>query len=85
MADDLLYNSVNTYSIPLFNYKVELGSTIHPEHIGVFHQGNREAIRNFWTTQGSKFNIEELMDLNPYLGRITENTLNKEPDGNAAS
>ena len=78
VADDLLYNSGNTYSIPLFNYKIELGSTIHPEHIGVFHHGNREAIRNFWMTQGSKFGIEELMDLNPYLGRVTENSAAQE-------
>ena len=78
VADDLLYNSGNTYSIPLFNYKIELGSTIHPDHIGVFHQGNREAIRNFWMTQGSKFSIEELMDLNPYLGRVTENSAAQE-------
>ena len=78
VADDLLYNSGNTYSIPLLHYKIELGSTIHPEHIGVFHQGNREAIENFWVTQGSKHTIDELMDLNPYLGRVTESSASQE-------
>ena len=74
VADDLLYNSGNTYSIPLLHYKIELGSTIHPEHIGDFHQGNRDAIEQFWTTNGAKFTIEELMDLNPYLGRTVESS-----------
>jgi len=78
VADDLLYNSGNTYSMPLFHYKVELGSSIHPDHIGVFHTGNRDAIENFWTTSGSKFTIDELMELNPYLGRTIENSAAQE-------
>jgi len=78
VADDLLYNSGNTYSIPLLHYKIELGSSIHPEHIGAFHHGNREAIENFWVTQGSKHTIDELMDLNPYLGRVTESSAAQE-------
>ena len=74
VADDLLYNSGNTYSIPFLLYKIELGSSIHPDHIGAFHQGNRDGIQNFWVTSGSKFDIDELMDFNPYLGRITESS-----------
>ena len=37
VADDLIYNSGNTFSIPLFLYKIELGSSIHDLHIDVFH------------------------------------------------
>ena len=33
-------------------------------------------------TQGSKFGIEELMDLNPYLGRVTENSIAQEAQEN---
>ena len=80
VADDLLYNSGNTYSIPLLHYKIELGSSIHPEHIGVFHQGNRDGIEQFWTTNGSKFGIDELMDLNPYLGRTIESSSTPKPE-----
>ena len=46
VADDLIYNSGNTYSMPLFLYKLELGSTIHPEHIDAIHKGNREGQYN---------------------------------------
>ena len=80
VADDLLYNSGNTYSIPLLSYKIELGSSIHPEHIGAFHLGNRDAIHNFWVTSGSKFTVDELMDLNPYLGRTIESSAPPQPE-----
>jgi len=49
-----------------------LGSSIHPEHIDVFHRGNFEAQSNFWNNAGAQIGIDELMDYNPYLGRVTE-------------
>ena len=39
VADDLIYNSGVTYAIPLLLYKTELGSSIHPEHVDIFHKG----------------------------------------------
>ena len=74
VADDLIYNSGNTYSIPLLLYKTDLGSTIHPEHIDAFHVGNYKAQLNYWTTNGARMSIREQMDYDPYLGRITENS-----------
>ncbi len=74
VADDLIYNSGNTYSIPILLYKIELGSSIHPDHIDTFHRGNHQAISNFWVTSGSNYPIDELMDYNPYLGRVTESS-----------
>ena len=74
VADDLLYNSGNSYAIPLLLYKVELGSAIHPEHMGVFHQPNFEAQMNYWTAKGSDMTIDELMDFDPYLGRIVDSS-----------
>jgi hypothetical protein len=56
----------------LLLYKIELGSSIHPDHIDIFHRNSYNAIRNFWETQGSQFTIENITDYNPYLGRITE-------------
>ena len=38
VADDLIYNSGNTFAIPLFLYKIDLGSDIHDIHIDVFQQ-----------------------------------------------
>jgi len=74
VADDLIYNSGNTFSIPLLLYKMELGSSIHQEHIDLIHRGNHQALSNFWVTNGSNVNIKEYMDYDPYMGRITENS-----------
>ena len=78
VADDLIYNCGNTFSIPLLLYKMELGSSIHQEHIDWIHKGNHQALTNFWVTNGSNVNIKEYMDYDPYLGRITENSNQKQ-------
>jgi GR25 family glycosyltransferase involved in LPS biosynthesis len=72
VADDLIYNSGNTYAIPLFLYKIELGSSIHPEHIDVFHRASHDGLREYWQQSGPNMKIDELMNYDPYLGRITE-------------
>jgi len=74
VADDLVYNSGNTYAIPLLMYKVEFPSAIHQDHVDFFHQNNHEAIWNWWKQKGSDMNIKELMDYDPYLGRVTLNS-----------
>ena len=75
VADDLIYNSGNTYSIPLFLYQTELGSSIHPEHVDIFHKSNYSAILNFWTQMGPNIDIKDYMDYDPYLGRVMQNSL----------
>ena len=75
VADDLIYNSGNTYSVPLLLYKIELGSSIHPEHIDAFHRGNHDGLLNFWSQQGAQLSVEELMDYDPYLGRVVESSV----------
>ena len=74
VADDLIYNCGNTFAIPLFMYKIQLGSSIHPEHVDVFHKQNHDALWNFWEQQGSSHILGNLMNYNPYLGRVTENS-----------
>ena len=74
VADDLIYNAGNTYAIPLLVYRHELGSTIHPEHIDVFHKGNYEAQTNFWAQNGSNIDIKDYMNYDPYIGRTAENS-----------
>ena len=74
VADDLLYNSGTTYALPLLLSKIELGSSIHPEHLDVFHKGNYEAQYNFWSQKGAQMSIDELMDYDPYLGRVSESS-----------
>ena len=72
VADDLIYNSGCTYATPIFLYKIELGSTIHPDHVDIFHKNSYNAILNFWETQGSQLSIDQITNYDPYLGRITE-------------
>lgn len=72
VADDLIYNSGNTFAIPLLLYRTELGSSIHPEHVDVFHIKNHDAQANFWEQTGASVDIREYMDYNPYLGRVSE-------------
>tara|TARA_Y100001937_G_scaffold37035_1_gene52884 strand:+ start:530 stop:1324 length:795 start_codon:yes stop_codon:yes gene_type:complete len=71
VADDLIYNSGVTYAIPLFLYKLEMGSSIHPEHVDAIHKGNRDGQYNWWQQEGINFNIKDLMDYDPYLGRVS--------------
>lgn len=77
VADDLIYNSGNTFSIPLFLYKIELGSSIHPEHIDVFHRASHDGLFEFWQKQGCDMSIDTLMNYDPYLGRITQPSQNE--------
>jgi hypothetical protein len=77
VADDLIYNSGNTYAIPLLLYKTELGSSIHPEHIDIFHKGNFNAQSQFWEQNGANVDIREFMQYDPYLGRMVEAENNK--------
>jgi hypothetical protein len=74
VADDLLYNAGNTYALPLLLYRTELGSSIHPEHVDVFHKKNYESQWNFWETSGSKMSLADMVNYDPYLGRVTEPT-----------
>ena len=74
VADDLIYNCGLTYACPLFLYKTELGSSIHSNHINLFHKTNYEAILNFWKTQGCQMSVDQLTDYNPYVGRVSENS-----------
>ena len=71
VADDLIYNCGRTYAIPLFHYKIEMGSSIHPEHIEVFHKGSHKGILDHWRENLAQMEDQNvLFDYDPYLGRI---------------
>ena len=74
VSEDTILETGKTYTIPLFLYNMALGSTIHSEHIGVFHQGPHAALTNYWQQQGPSVDIREWMNYDPYLGRVTENS-----------
>ena len=71
VADDLIYNSGNTFAIPLFLYKIELGSTIHKEHVDIFHKSSYEGLWNFWKNDAVKIEDWKLLfDYDPYFGTL---------------
>ena len=71
MADDLIYNSGNTFSIPLFLYRLQMGSSIHKEHVEVFHRSSYEGLDNFWKNQAREIqNWDVYFDYDPYFARI---------------
>jgi len=77
VADDLIYNSGVTYATPILLYKIQLGSSIHPEHIDAFHRQSHDGIRNFWEQIGSDMTVDKITEYNPYLGRVSEPTPQK--------
>ena len=68
VADDLIYNSGNTFAIPLFLYKIELGSDIHDIHIDAFHKSSHEGLWQFWRNQSPDVNWNDMFEYNPYAG-----------------
>jgi len=70
VADDLIYNSGNTYAIPLFLYKIELGSSIHKEHVDVFHKSSYEGLWQFWRNQAADQDWNKMLEFNPYYGTL---------------
>ena len=68
VADDLIYNSGNTFAIPLFLYKIELGSDIHDIHIDVFHKSSYDGLWNFWKNDASAIeDWDGIFDYDPYF------------------
>jgi len=71
VADDLIYNSGNTFAIPLFLYKIELGSDIHKDHIDVFHKSSYEGLWQFWRNQAVDIkDWNQIFDYDPFYGTL---------------
>jgi len=78
VADDLIYNSGNTFAIPLFLYKIEMGSSIHTDHVDLIHKSSHEGLWNFWRQDAAS--IEDwnpLFDYDPFAGRLPPGFENK--------
>ena len=78
VSEDTILETGKTYSIPLFLYNMSFPSSIHQEHLTIFHKGPHDALLNFWQNSGASVNIKEYMDNDPYLGRITHNSAQQE-------
>jgi len=71
VSEDTILESGKTYTIPLFLYNLNMGSAIHPEHLGIYHKGPYEALMNYWRQSGVNFNLKEHMNYDPYYQRIS--------------
>jgi len=76
VSEDTVFGSGLTYSIPLFLYRLDLGSAIHPEHIDIYHKASHNALENFWKTDGCEMSLDQFMTYDPYLNRISEPSTN---------
>ena len=71
VADDLIYNSGNTFSIPLFLYRLQMGSSIHKEHVEVFHKSSHDGLSNFWRAQAPTIaDWKPFFEYDPYFGTL---------------
>ena len=71
VADDLIYNSGNTFSMPLLLYRLQMGSSIHKDHVEVFHRSSYEGLNNFWNNQASQISDWNVyFDYDPFFGTL---------------
>ena len=49
-AEYVVFGSGKTYSAALFSYLVDMGSTIHQEHVDRCHRPSRQAVHDWWRT-----------------------------------
>ena len=80
VSEDTIFGSGITYSIPIFLYRLDLGSAIHPEHIEIYHKGSHDALENFWRNEGYEMTLDQLMEYDPYLNRISNPTKSADED-----
>ena len=85
VSEDVILETGKTYTIPLFLYNLDFQSTIHQEHIGVFHQGPHAALTNYWQQQGASVDIGDWMNYDPYLGRVTTHSQQQQSEENQPS
>ena len=69
-SEDVILESGRVYCIPLFLYSLDLGSSIHPEHIEIFHRNSYNGISNFWAESNKIEDWKALFNWNCYLGRL---------------
>ncbi len=77
VSEDTILETGKTYSIPIFLYNMNFASSIHQEHLTIFHKGPHDALLNYWQNSGATINIKEQMNYDPYLARITESSAAK--------
>ena len=79
VADDLIYNSGLSFAIPLFLYKIALGSSIHDIHVNTFHKRRHDGLWNFWKEQAPAIQEwDSFFDYDPYYGTLPPSLVAKQ-------
>ena len=79
VADDLIYNSGLTFAIPLFLYKIEMGSSIHGSHVDVFHKSSHQGLWDFWRKQAPQIEKwDKFFKYDPYFGTLPPGILERQ-------
>ena len=74
VSEDTILETGKTYTIPLFLYNLDMGSSIHTEHLGISTRVHTMLCWNWWQQSGAGVDLKEHMNYDPYLGRIVENS-----------
>jgi hypothetical protein len=61
-SEEIIYNAGRTYSMPLFTYRYDFDSGIHPDHINMYHKQNVERVLNFWRNRPPEIDSPQLLD-----------------------
>ena len=79
VADDLIYNSGLSFAIPLFLYKIALGSSIHDVHVNTFHKSSHDGLWQFWKAQAPNIqNWDQFFEYDPYYGTLPPTLIAKQ-------
>lgn len=74
VADDLIYNSGLTFAMPIFAYKIALGSSIHDVHVNTFHKSSHDGLWEFWKkTSPTIDDWGKYFEYDPYFGTLPPN------------
>lgn len=79
VADDLIYNSGLAFAIPLFLYKIALGSSIHDVHVNTFHKSSHDGLWEFWKKNAPTISDwSQFFEYDPYYGTLPPNLIAKQ-------
>jgi hypothetical protein len=70
VSEDLVFESGKCYAMPLFLYRLDMGSSIHPEHIEIFHRASYNGVAQFWNESNKIEDWKSLMNWDAYMGRL---------------
>lgn len=79
VADDLIYNAGLTFAMPLFLYKIEMGSSIHDIHVNTYHKSSYEGMWQFWKKQANQIqDWKPFFSYDPYFGTLPPGVLEQQ-------